>query len=157
MDSKGVGWWVDSDNSYVGFWDPATGMTKDFPSATPGCYLHGLNPDDQDNIWYTGKGCNKIGKLNPGTGMVIEYPVMGDPHTLVFHKGAIWFTVQNGNRYGRLDPATGMSQTWPAGAASGPYGIWPVARRNVVDGPVRERTAARSPRSTPRTRPCCAW
>jgi virginiamycin B lyase len=51
--------------------------------------------------------------------------VMGDPHTLVFHKGAIWFTVQNGNSYGRLDPATGMSQVWSAGAGSGPYGIWP--------------------------------
>jgi streptogramin lyase len=125
VDSKGRGWWVDSDNSFVGYWDPATMMTKDFASGTPGCYLHGLNPDDQDNIWYTGKGCNKIGKLNPTTGMVTEYPVMGDPHTLVFHKGAIWFTVQNGNAYGRLDPATGQAQTWSAGAGSGPYGIWP--------------------------------
>jgi virginiamycin B lyase len=125
VDSKGVGWWVDSDNSFIGFWDPATGMTKDFPSGTPGCYLHGLNPDDQDNIWYTGKSCGKIGKLDPTTGTVVEYPVMGDPHTLVFHKGAIWFTVQNGNAYGRLDPKTGSAQTWPAGAGTGPYGIWP--------------------------------
>jgi virginiamycin B lyase len=125
VDSMGRGWWVDSDNSYVGYWDPATMMTKDFASKTPGCYLHGLNPDDKDNIWYTGKGCNKIGKVEPATGTVTEYPVMGDPHTLVFHKGAIWFTVQNGNSYGRLDPATGMSQVWSAGAGSGPYGIWP--------------------------------
>ena len=125
VDGKGRGWWVDSDNSFVGYWDPVSKMTKDFPSGTPGCYLHGLNPDDQDNIWYTGKGCNKIGKLDPATGMVTEYPVMGDPHTLVWSKGIIWFTVQNGDRYGRLDPATGMSQVWPAGAGSGPYGIWP--------------------------------
>ena len=79
VDSKGRGWWVDSDNSYVGYWDPATGMTKDFPSARPGCYLHGLNPDDQDNIWYTGKGCNKIGKLEPGDRHGHRVPGDGGP------------------------------------------------------------------------------
>ena len=125
VDGKGRGWWVDSNNSYVGYWDPVSKMTREFASRSPGCYLHGLNPDDQDNIWYTGKGCNRIGKVNPESGMVTEYDVMGDPHTLVFHKGAIWFTVQNGDRYGRLNPADGTSQVWPAGAGSGPYGIWP--------------------------------
>jgi virginiamycin B lyase len=125
VDDMGRGWWVDSDNSFIGYWDPATNMTRDFASGTRGCYLHGLNPDDKGNIWYTGKGCNKLGKLDPGTGMVTEYPVMGDPHTVVFHKGALWFTIQNGNAYGRLDPATGQSQVWPAGAGTGPYGIWP--------------------------------
>jgi virginiamycin B lyase len=126
VDSKGRGWWVDSDNSYVGFWDPATNETKDFPTPTANCYLHGLNPDAMDNIWYTGKSCNKLGMLNPTTGMVTEYPVMGDPHTAVVVNGVVWFTVQNGNAYGRLEPGPGkVAQTWSAGAGSGPYGIWP--------------------------------
>jgi virginiamycin B lyase len=126
VDSKGVGWWTDQNNSYIGRWDPATGMTQDWATPTPACGPHGLTPDDQDNIWYTGQRCNKIGKLNPATGMITEYPAMGDPHTPVFHKGALWFTLQSASKYGRVNPASGMVETWPTPSpASGPYGIWP--------------------------------
>jgi virginiamycin B lyase len=125
VDSKGWGWWTDQTNSYIGYWDPATGKTMDFATATPGCGPHGLTPDNQDNIWYTGQACGRIGKVNPTTGMVTDYvvPGGGGPHTPVFHKGAIWFTLQSGGRFGRVAPDTGMVQTWPIGP--GPYGMWP--------------------------------
>ncbi|HEY0710478.1 MAG TPA: hypothetical protein VGG33_26980, partial [Polyangia bacterium] len=126
VDSKGVGWWVDSDNSYIGRWDPATGATMDWPTPTPNCYPHGINPDDQDNLWYTGNRCGRIGKVNPTTGMITEYQAMAaDPHSLVFHRGAMWFTAQNAARYGRVNVSDGTVQIWNASAGSKPYGLWP--------------------------------
>jgi virginiamycin B lyase len=128
VDSKGVSWWTDQTNSFIGFWDPATDKTMDFATPTPGCGPHGLTPDDEDNIWYTGQRCGRVGKLNPATGMITEYviPGGGGPHTPVLHKGAIWFTLQSGGRFGRIDPKAPVAQavqTFPIG--SGPYGIWP--------------------------------
>jgi virginiamycin B lyase len=125
VDSKGFGWWTDQTNSYIGRWDPATNATMDWPTPTPNCGPHGLTPDDQDNIWYTGQRCGRIGKLNSATGVITEYvvPGGGGPHTPIFHKGMIWFTLQQGGRFGRVNPQTGAVDTWPIGA--GPYGMWP--------------------------------
>jgi virginiamycin B lyase len=68
-----------------------------------------------------------IGKLNPKTGALTEYPTPehGDPHTLIFDKdGILWFTMQNLNRIGRLDPKTGdMKLLTPPTAGSRPYGM----------------------------------
>jgi virginiamycin B lyase len=132
VDGQGVGWWTDQNNSFIGRWDPMTGMTMDWPTLTPGCGPHGLAPDLEDNIWYTGQRCNKIGKLEPKTGKITEYPVPGDPHTPVFHEGALWFTVQSGSLYGRVNPADGKVETWPTPSArSGPYGIWPAPDKTL--------------------------
>jgi virginiamycin B lyase len=124
VDSKGVGWFTDQAGSRIGFWDPETDARMVWPTPTQPCRTHGLVPDDKDNIWYTGQGCNKIGKLDRATNMITEYvvPGGGGPHTPVFHKGAIWFTIQGGDRFGRVDPQTGDVKTWPIGP--GPYGMW---------------------------------
>jgi virginiamycin B lyase len=126
VDGKGVSWWTDQSNSYIGRWDPVSGATMDWPTPTPACGPHGLVPDDQDHIWYTGQRCNKIGRLDPATGMITEYDAMGDPHTPAFHKGMLWFTMQSASKYGRVNPADGTVQAWPTPTpAAGPYGLWP--------------------------------
>ena len=51
---------------------------------------HGLKEDQDGNIWYTGNTGSLIGKLDPKTGAVTEYPMPepGDPHTLIFDAAA---------------------------------------------------------------------
>ena len=90
---------------------------------------HGLVEDKSGNIWFTGNLLGLIGKLDPATGIVTEYPLPDpnakDPHTLNFDQsGILWFTVQQANMVGRLDPATGAIKliTSPT-PKSRPYGI----------------------------------
>ncbi|MDI9330286.1 MAG: hypothetical protein QM527_03010 [Alphaproteobacteria bacterium] len=86
--------------------------------------------EDRDgNIWYTGNAANLMGKLNPKTGQVTEYPIadptVKDPHSLLIDRqGMVWFTAQNGNRVGRINPSTGeIKLLSPSTANSRPYGI----------------------------------
>jgi len=70
-----------------------------------------------------------IGKLNPTTGDVTEYPMPDpaarDPHTPIFdHQGILWFTVQGGNMVGRLIPQTGeVTLVASPTPKSRPYGM----------------------------------
>jgi len=86
---------------------------REFHLKTPNSGPHGLVSDRAGNIWFTANSKGYIGKLDPRTGQVTEYPLPDtggdDPHTPVFdQEGTLWFTVQGGNGVGRLDPRTGM-------------------------------------------------
>src|SRR5262249_24897076 len=104
---------------------------------TPQTGPHGLTEDDGGNIWFTGNARGLIGKLDPRTGAVTEYPMPDpaakDPHTLIFDRdGILWFTVQQGNFVGRLDPASGAIKLVAAPTAkSRPYGM-ALNSKNVV-------------------------
>jgi len=78
---------------------------------TPNAGPHGLAADKDGNIWYTSNFKAHIGKLNPTTGDVTEYPMPDpaarDPHTPSSITRYLWFTVQGGNMVGRLIPQTG--------------------------------------------------
>jgi len=68
---------------------------------------HGLAEDKAGNVWFTGNNTALIGKLDPATGIVTEYPMPDpnakDPHTLNFDQsGILWFTVQQANMVGRF-------------------------------------------------------
>jgi virginiamycin B lyase len=90
-----------------------------------GARPHGLLVDRDGIVWYTGYGNGTIGRLDPGTGKVTEFPTPsggGGPHTLVIDdQGVIWFTMQRGDRIGRLDTRTGKMTEYRT--AGGPYGI----------------------------------
>jgi len=85
--------------------------------------------DREGNIWFTGNHTSIIGKLDPKTGSVTEYPMPDpkakDPHSLAFDQsGILWFTAQQGNMMGRLDPKTGeIKLITSATPRSRPYGI----------------------------------
>jgi virginiamycin B lyase len=68
-----------------------------------------LAPDG--SLWYTGQGANKLGRLDPKTGMFKEYPLKtpgSGPHGLVAdNEGNIWFTAISGGYIGKLDPKSG--------------------------------------------------
>jgi virginiamycin B lyase len=113
--------------------DPRTGDIKEF-ALPAGSQPHGLVEDRQGNIWYTGIAKNVIGRFDPKTNQVTEYPVQKTeptsrgPHTPIFdQKGNLWFTMQSGH-VGRLVPSTGEMKIVAApsnqpGAPTYPYGI----------------------------------
>jgi len=63
------------------------------------------------SLWYTGQMANKLGRLDPMTGDIKEYPLsvpQSGPHGLVADKnGHIWFTAAFKGYIGELDPRTG--------------------------------------------------
>jgi virginiamycin B lyase len=69
-------------------------------------------PDKDGNFWipYYGRA-NKIGRLNPTTGVITEFPVP-ETGTAAIHSavpapdGSVWLTEQGSNKLGRWDPVT---------------------------------------------------
>ena len=81
--------------------------------------VHDVAGDADGNIWYTSNRSPIIGKLDPRTGVVKEYPVPVTPgkhtgqHWLAIAKdGKIVFTETWSNNLGVLDPATGQVTKW---------------------------------------------
>ncbi len=77
------------------------------------------------NVWYTNFGEENVGKLDPKTGKVTEYPLPelkpGWPQgSLSLHTdkdGDLWFGMMYQGAMGRLDPRTGKVATYPMPAA----------------------------------------
>ena len=74
--------------------------------------------DREGNVWFTDRGThNRIGKLDPRTGEVIDYmlpdPRDLDPHGMTIdEEGYVWWMEEFGMFMGRLDPRTGEMERW---------------------------------------------
>ncbi|MGD9739621.1 MAG: hypothetical protein AB7O56_06100 [Bauldia sp.] len=71
------------------------------------------------SIWWTGMWGNLVGRLDPATGEMREFPLPAgaEPHTIVpDHDGNIWYTGNGNATIGRLDPATGEVAEFPTEA-----------------------------------------
>jgi virginiamycin B lyase len=82
----------------------------EWPLPTPGSRPHDPMVAHDGAIWWTGQLANKLGRLDPQTGQMREYPVnpQSGPHALVEDKdGKVWFTGNFRGFIGRLDPKTG--------------------------------------------------
>jgi virginiamycin B lyase len=108
--------------------DLKSGDLKEFPLKTADSGPHGLVEDKSGNVWFTGISKNYIGKLDPKTGDVTEYPITHEgargPHTPIFdQKGTLWFTLQSG-MVGRLAPQSGEIKIVATPSTNTyPYGI----------------------------------
>ena len=61
-------------------------------------------------IWWAGQWGNMIGRINPATGEMKEYPLPANamPHTVTLDaKGNVWYTGNKNATIGYLDPKTG--------------------------------------------------
>jgi virginiamycin B lyase len=88
----------------------AQASIKQWPVPTPGSRPHDPLATKDGAIWWTGQLSSKLGRLDPKTGEVKEYPVRTQtaPHGLVEDKdGNIWFTGNHLSLIGKLDPKTG--------------------------------------------------
>lgn len=62
------------------------------------------------SVWWTGMWASLVGRLDPSTGEMKEYPLppSARPHSIVpDEEGMIWYTGNGNGTIGRVDPATG--------------------------------------------------
>ncbi|PYR81639.1 MAG: hypothetical protein DMG18_15955, partial [Acidobacteria bacterium] len=100
---------------------------------TPGTRPHDPAVAPDGAVWYTGQASSRLGRLDPSTGEVRNYPLRPDntklpygvgPHGLVADKdGYIWYTGQQDGHLGKLDPKTGVVTKYkiPNPSAGGPH------------------------------------
>ena len=75
-------------------------------------------------VWWTGQWASTLGRLNPSTGTMTEYPLPADsgPHGLTEDAaGNVWFTGISQNYIGRLDPETGEVTQYRLSEGRGPH------------------------------------
>jgi virginiamycin B lyase len=69
------------------------------------------------SLWYTAQMVNRLGRVDPATGAIREYPTGADlagPHGLAEDReGRIWFTANFSGAIGRLDPGSGALARFP--------------------------------------------
>jgi len=79
--------------------------------ATPGAFPHDPLATADGAIWYTGQRASLLGRIDPVTGTIREYPTRipdSGPHGLVADAaGNIWFTANSAGYIGKLDPKSG--------------------------------------------------
>lgn len=83
---------------------------------TPGSRPHDPLATPDGAIWYTGQFANVLGRLDPKTHQIKEYPLpaKSGPHGLIDDKeGNIWYAANFGSHIGKLDPKTGKVTQYP--------------------------------------------
>ena len=108
--------------------DPVSQTFKEW-ELPAGSNPHGVMPDREGRIWFTGNGNGTLGLLDPASGKVSLFKTPsggGGPHTLVRDAaGDIWFTGQSGNYLARFerdgDGKTGKITEYKM--PGGPYGL----------------------------------
>jgi len=87
----------------------------DVPTANSFPHDPAVAPDG--SLWFTGMQSNTLGRLDPKTGKMREYPLnipSSGPHGLVADlEGNIWFTANFKGYIGKLDPRTGKVKEYP--------------------------------------------
>ncbi len=90
---------------------PVDVTISEWLAPTLGSRPHDPLAADDGSIWWTGQFANKLGRLDPATGAMHEFPLEtpnSGPHGLVEDDdGNIWFTAVSQGYVGKLDPATG--------------------------------------------------
>src|SRR5690348_16849978 len=84
---------------------------KEWDVPTKGAHPHDPAVGMDGALWFTEQMQNKIGRVEPSTGVFKEFPLKVDnsgPHGLVADaEGSIWFTGNFAHYIGKLDPKTG--------------------------------------------------
>ena len=89
---------------------------REWQVPTPGSRPHDPLAARDGSIWYTGQLSGKLGRVDPKTNQIREYPVKPQtaPHGLVEDKqGNIWYTGNHTSVIGKLDPKTGEITEYP--------------------------------------------
>src|SRR6266545_3826901 len=91
---------------------PAKVSFKEWIAPTLGSRPHDPLAAADGSIWWSGMFANALGRVDPRTGQMKEFPVTkpkSGPHGLVEDKaGNIWFTANQSTYVGKLDPHTGQ-------------------------------------------------
>lgn len=84
---------------------------KAWQAATPASRPHDPLAAKDGSLWYTGQMVNALGRIDPKTGNIKEYPLKtphSGPHGLVEDRsGNIWYTGNAAGLVGKVNPKTG--------------------------------------------------
>lgn len=90
---------------------------KEWMAPTLGSRPHDPLAAADGSIWWSGMFSNTLGRVDPQTGQMKEFPVTkprSGPHGLVEDTaGNIWFTANQSTYVGKLDPKTGQITEYP--------------------------------------------
>lgn len=107
---------------------PASVSIREWQVPTLGSRPHDPLAARDGSIWWTGQYSHRIGRLDPKTGTMKEFPLQRGtgPHGIVEDRdGNIWFTGIDASYIGKLDPKTGNVTQFPIQkvepAARGPH------------------------------------
>jgi virginiamycin B lyase len=106
---------------------PAKVSMKAWQAPTPGSRPHDPLAASDGSLWYSGQMANVLGRVDPKTGKIKEYPLKtahSGPHGLVEDKqGNIWYTGNTGALVGKLNPKSGELTEYkmPDPAAKDPH------------------------------------
>ena len=82
--------------------------------------------DSAGYVWFTESWEDKVGRLDPTTGNLIEWPLPSgsQPFALALAPdGSVWFSEREGDRIGHLEPWSNTITEYQLGANSHPLGI----------------------------------
>jgi virginiamycin B lyase len=104
---------------------PVSVSIKEWMVPSLGSRPHDPLAASDGSLWWTGQFASRLGRLDPKTGTMKEYPLPpgSGPHGLIEDKaGNVWFTAISKNYVGKIDPKTGDVTEYarPAGAR-GPH------------------------------------
>jgi virginiamycin B lyase len=95
------------------------------PTSSAEPFFLALSPTEQ--VYFTESSGNKIGRLDPATGIFTEWTLPTEtskPWDIAFSDGAVYFTEFLGNKIGRLDPSSDGFTEWVVPtSSSSPAGI----------------------------------
>jgi virginiamycin B lyase len=104
---------------------PVKVSMKAWQAATPGARPHDPMAAKDGSLWYTGQMANVLGRVDPKTGKVKEYPLKtahSGPHGLVEDRsGNVWYTGNTGSLIGKLNPKTGEVTEYPTPEKGDPH------------------------------------
>src|SRR5438876_2679564 len=95
------------------------------PHKNPDAFAHDPAVGADGIVWFADQHGSYIGRLDPETGDVKEFPTPtpnSGPHgIIVAPDGMVWYTGNGAGRIGRLDPKTGVITEFPTPGARDPH------------------------------------
>jgi virginiamycin B lyase len=126
-------------------------VAYDIPTKNPGAY--GMDVAGDGRVWFVEREANKIGRLDPMTGKIDEFPTPGVdiPRRMgADWEGNLWVGFHETGKLVKIDQKTGkMTYYEPPTKGSGAYIPVPDARRKVIW--MNEQTADKIARFDPKT------
>jgi virginiamycin B lyase len=128
FDKNGTLFFTLQQSNMLGRLVPSSGEIKLITLATPRALPYGLKQDSKGIVWVAYNGTNKIGRMDPVTMEVREFPLPEGStarRLAITSDDMIWYVNSALGRLGRLNPQTGDIKEWPSpsGPRSHPYAI----------------------------------
>jgi streptogramin lyase len=115
---------TDFNNNNIWRFSATSRTFSQFPIPTAGADPFDVAVYGNGIVWFTEFQANRIGRLDPATGVITETVVTGDPRQItIATDGTVWFTERFANAVGHLDPLTSQVTLFPLAAGAGPEGM----------------------------------